>query len=192
MHHRGRMRFAGVAWALAAACLSLPAYGQSGAPEARSLLLYAPVGAAPHAAWPPAMAAPGMMALGAARPAPVLGMTLAGAAGVVGGFLAGGYTALALAGEGDCGEENLCLLGWVVVGGGIGEVIGAPLGVHLANKGRGSFGLDLAVSAAGLVGGVLIGQAVAPDAAPLVGVAVQLGAIVYTETVTSRRARAGQ
>lgn len=77
-------------------------------------------------------------------------LVLAGVVGGAVGLFAGGYVG-GKALEGDC--EDCDLLG-LVYGGIIGEAAGVPLGIHLANGRRGSYGVallpSLAIAGAGI------------------------------------------
>ena len=92
------------------------------------------------------------------------------AAGVV-GFYVGGYTGAALGGGNRvCGDDPCGLVG-AVWGAAAGVSTFIPLGVHLANHRRGSYGAELAASL--LVGAVGVGLAFqANDAVPLLFVPV--------------------
>jgi hypothetical protein len=107
-----------------------------------------------------------------------LGGVVGGAVGVVGGAIAG-----ARATEARC--EDCAIVGGIY-GAVAGGSVGLPLGVHVANRGRGSFlpalGASLAIGGAGL--GVAL---LANDAAIMIPVPVlQLVAAILIERSTSR------
>jgi hypothetical protein len=90
------------------------------------------------------------------RPAAVLvaGGLAGGAAGaVVGGLLAGGLRSL-----GPCDDQDGCLAvyaEWAVSGAFLGQSLGLPLGVHLANHRQGNLAPAILASAAIGTGGLL-------------------------------------
>jgi hypothetical protein len=111
------------------------------------------VGAAPHAASDPAAAtAPRIESLGPVQAAASTARLLTG--GLIGGgtgLLVGGLAG-AVIGSNRCtdpGNPDSCSgLEGLVIGGIMGEAVGIPLGVHLANRRRGRLGTSLAASVA--------------------------------------------
>ena len=107
----------------------------------------------------------------------VLGGAAGASAGIVGGALAG----MAYSCMDECGYRA------PLVGALVGESVLLPLGVHLANGRKGSYGLGMLASAGLGAGGVLVVQEwtdAAPYLAYLVPV-VQIAAVVYIEQRTS-------
>ena len=113
----------------------------------------------------------------------VLGGVTLTAIGAMAGYVAGcGADGL----DPDMPEEDYC--GFVAFPGALlGEIVGVPVGVHLANRGRGSFGYDvLASAAAAVVGGgllVLTGEG-AGVALPFV-LAGQVATVIAVERATA-------
>jgi len=77
---------------------------------------------------------------------PASHLWLAGGGGAVLGALAGGVAGYGIAVSQGCRGE-FCGLGGIVIGLTLGEIVGAPLGVHLANGRRGPLGVELTASA---------------------------------------------
>lgn len=175
---------------LAAALLALatvsPASTQRAAPPLSALKV--PVPALAPAAYQPALPQNGPRMDGT-------GMAFAGlvggAAGLFGGALLGYVVDTGLT---DCAGEEWCGFRGVLLGGVVGEVMMLPLGVHLANRGRGNYGSGVAATALVGVGGLLVAAGmgdVVPATALLVP-AAQLVAAVTVEKSTARRKLRGQ
>ena len=112
-----------------------------------------------------------------------LGGVAGGAAGLAGGFYLGAVLA-----DDDDGDDLDALAGGVM-GAAIGEALLLPLGVHLANRGRGSYGNAALTSAAIAVAGLFALAAVQVDtpgtAVVLVAVPVaQIAAAIGIERKT--------
>ena len=95
-------------------------------------------------------------------------------------------------------ESSRCSSGWfcgiagLVIGGAIGEVVGLPLGVHLANRRRGSYGKALLASLGVVAAGLLVAGLTEEDAGgrDLVLIAIpitQLAVTISIERATGRR-----
>jgi|GEM_PF-4981727 len=107
----------------------------------------------------------------------VLGGAAGAGAGIVGGALAG----MAYSCMDECGYRAPL---WGAI---VGEIVLLPLGVHVANGRKGSYGLELLASAGLGAGGVLLGQQWT-DAAPYLAYLVplaQIAAVAYVEQRTS-------
>ncbi|MEW5927141.1 MAG: hypothetical protein AB1941_06645 [Gemmatimonadota bacterium] len=175
---------------LAAALLALaaasPASAQRAAPPLSALRV--PVTALAPAAYQPALPQSGPRTDGA-------GMAFAGlaggAAGLLGGALLGYVVETGLTG---CAGEEWCGFRGVLLGGVVGEVTMLPLGVHLANRGRGSYGSGVAATALVGVGALLVaaGMGDAVPATALLVPAAQLAAAVAVEKSTARKKLRGQ
>ena len=123
-----------------------------------------------------------------------LTLAFGGAMGGISGLLAGGFLGARLEMAGGCRGNEWCGFGGAVLGAAIGTTIMIPAAVHLANEQRGSFGSDLAASAAALGGGLAIAL-VTQDAEPmlLVPLAQIIGAVaVEKRTSRAREDRANQ
>ncbi|HEU4829468.1 MAG TPA: hypothetical protein VFT04_09750 [Gemmatimonadales bacterium] len=112
----------------------------------------------------------------------VLGGILGGAAGGV----AGGLGGAAIEQSDGCRGSDQCGLGGFIIGGAGGLALGAPLGVHVANGGRGSFGKSLLLSS--LVTAAVGGLAYATRSEEIAYLmpATQIGTAVIVEIRTSR------
>jgi hypothetical protein len=113
---------------------------------------------------------------------PIVGGLLAGTAGFFAGALVAGSIV-----EDSCDNEDLsCLLSGIAYGAVAGEVVTAPVGMHLGNRRRGNLPLGLAASAGfGAVG--LASAAAVDDPWPLVPAAVaQMVVGVLLERKTAR------
>lgn len=115
-------------------------------------------------------------------PALAAGGLVGGAVGALGGFYVG-----AILGSDD--DDDLDFLGTGVAVGTIGEGLLLPLGVHIANGGRGSY-MSSALASLGLAAGGLLALEAAhydPPAAPIILIAVpiaQLAASIAIERAT--------
>jgi hypothetical protein len=80
----------------------------------------------------------------------------------------------------------------VVIGLGyaVSEIILAPLGVHLVNRRRGNYALDLAASAAIGVTGILLAAEFGDDQRPRQALYLSLAALTQIATVVSLERRA--
>ena len=76
------------------------------------------------------------------------GMALAGVATGAVAMAASGYIGSALGGGNRICGDDPCGFLEAIYGAAVGISVGIPLGVHLANRGRGSFGTELATSLA--------------------------------------------
>jgi len=76
------------------------------------------------------------------------GMVLAGVATGAVAMVAGGHIGYALGGGSRVCGDDPCGFEEAIYGAAVGISIGIPLGVHLANRSRGSFGTELATSLA--------------------------------------------
>lgn len=169
---------AAVLLALAAAS---PAAAQRIAPPLSALRMDAPVAAlVSHA---PALQESGPYASDAAL---ALGGIAGGALGFFGGGLAGYTFETGLTG---CAGDEWCGFGGIVLGAVLGEMVMLPMGVHMANRSRGSYAPSLAMSlAVGLAGLVLASEA--GEAAGVLVAAVpaaQLLAAIAVERGTAAR-----
>ncbi len=115
-----------------------------------------------------------------------LGGVAGGAVGFFGGGLIGYTAETGLTG---CAGDEWCGFGGILLGAAVGEVVMLPMGVHLANRSRGSYAPSLGTSVA--VG--LAGLAVASQAGEAAGVVVaavpvaQLLAAIAVERGTAAR-----
>lgn len=174
---------------LAAALLALaaasPAGAQRAAPPLSALRADAP-GAAPvpYALAPAAALQESGRYVSDATLA--LGGIVGGGAGIIGGGLLGYGLETGLAG---CEGQEWCGFAGTVFGAMIGEVVMLPLGVHLANRSRGSYlpglGMSLAVGLAGFTLAAVAGESV-PLVVPVIP-AAQLVAAVAVERGTAAR-----
>ena len=82
------------------------------------------------------------------RVADPAGMVLAGVATGAVAMVAGGHIGYALGGGSRVCGDDPCGFEEAIYGAAVGISIGIPLGVHLANRSRGSFGTELATSLA--------------------------------------------
>lgn len=101
------------------------------------------------------------------------GIGLGGAGLLTGGFVGGLITSGCIE-----GEDDLCILGGIVIGAALGESIGMALGVHLGNGRRGSLLFDVLTATAIALGGLAL---LADDDAIFVFPVLQLGAIIGIE-----------
>ncbi len=174
------------------------------APRLPVLLLAAALAAPPLAAQQrpsplPVLAAPALLAHAAPGTAsldareggglPLLAASglVAGAAGALGGALAG--LVASCAGRED--ENESCYLNSWLWGAAIGESLAVPVGVHLANGRRGSLGLSLLASAGlGALGLALLEEThYDPPGAVLVSAGIPLAQLVTTIAVERATAR---
>jgi hypothetical protein len=118
-------------------------------------------------------------------------MVGAGLGGAVSGFFGGMLVGWSLGGGGEICGDDPCGLYTGILGSLVGEAIGLPLGVHLANRRRGSFPLDLLTSLASVAAGVTVMAGIDPDYGGTVALAatpiVQLVATIAVERATGRR-----
>ncbi len=122
----------------------------------------------------------------AGHSASTVGMVAAGLGGGTVGFFAGGLIGYELGGGSlICGDDS-CGLEEAAYGAIAGESVLLPLGVHLANRRRGNYGLSLLASAA--LGGLgILAVNATNDGTPLIVVPVaQLVTSVLIERATSR------
>ena len=118
----------------------------------------------------------------ASVPGMVLAGVTSGAIGVFGGGLIGSAVG---GGNAICGDDA-CGLEEAVYGAILGESVTLPLGVHLANRGRGNYGLSLLASVGIGALGILAVDAT-NDGWPLLAVPVgQLVTSILIERATSR------
>jgi hypothetical protein len=108
------------------------------------------------------------------------GALLGGAAGL----LLGGVAAIAPANSScKAGEdEGLCAAGWIALGGGLGGALGVPIGVHVANGGRGRLGLSMLASTA--IAGLGVLGSVASHSDTAAGV-IMLGVVPVSQIFTA-------
>lgn len=113
------------------------------------------------------------------------GAVIGGGAGLLLGGLVGG----ALGGGGEICGDDPCGFEEAIYGAFVGEVIGLPLGAHLANGREGPLGGDLLASAVtALAGATLIAAASRSDSKPLqVSVAVGAPLLQVVATVLAER-----
>jgi len=108
-----------------------------------------------------------------------------GALGFFGGGLLGYWVETGLAG---CEGEEWCGFAGVLFGSVIGEMVALPLGVHLANRSRGSYAPGLATSLAVGLGGIALAAATGGIAGPLVVPAIPVAQILAAISVERRTA----
>jgi hypothetical protein len=117
-----------------------------------------------------------------------LGGIVGGGAGIIGGGLLG-YGLETGAG---CEGDEWCGFAGTVFGAMIGEVVMLPLGVHLANRSRGSYlpglGMSLVVALAGLTLAGATGGA-APLMVPAIPIAQLLTSIAVERRSAARKLR---
>lgn len=99
------------------------------------------------------------------------GLVLAGLAGGTMGFFSGLFIGGAIGGGNRICGDDACGLEEAAYGAVIGETVGLPLAVHLANHSRGSLGLSLLASAGISAVGLLAIDA-SNDGAPLIAVPI--------------------
>lgn len=118
------------------------------------------------------------------RGAPVVGLVVGGLLGGAAGFGAGALVGYALGG-GDllCGDDP-CGLEEAAYGAIVGQSVALPLGVHVANGGRGNYGLSLLASAAIGAAGVLVINATNDGTPFLVVPVAQLVSSILIERAT--------
>ena len=123
----------------------------------------------------------------AGRPArnPVL-LALGGVLGGAAGGLAGGFGGAALEQGGGCRGSDQCGLRGAILGGMAGIAVAAPLGVHIANGRRGSYGQSLILSTlvSTAIGG--LAWAVRSEEIAYLMPAAHIATAVVVETRTSR------
>jgi hypothetical protein len=112
----------------------------------------------------------------------ILGGIIGGAAGLYGGALAGYHLS---GGDRLCGDDS-CGLYAGILGAAVGEMALLPLGVHLANRRRGDYGLDLLASIALGVGGSALASTSDSSVLLIAVPVVQLISVVLIERATSR------
>jgi hypothetical protein len=124
----------------------------------------------------------------ASRPhgATTVGMIAAGVGGGTVGFFAGGFIGYELGGGSLVCGDDACGLEEAAYGAIAGESVLLPLGVHVANRRQGNYGLSLLASAA--IGGLgILAVNASHDGIPLIVVPVaQLVSSVLIERATSR------
>lgn len=156
-------------------------------PSLGILLLAAPLAGQQRAAafptWRPPLTATPRNEARAASPG-IPGLVLAGLIGGTVGVFAGGFIGSALGGGNAICGDDACGLEEAVYGAIIGESALLPLGVHLANHRRGSYGLSLLASGAIALAGVAAVDAT-DDGWPLIAVPVgQLVSSILIERAT--------
>ncbi|HEV2733337.1 MAG TPA: hypothetical protein VGV85_00815 [Longimicrobiaceae bacterium] len=179
---------------LAAALLALaavaPAGAQHAAPPLSALRVDAP-GPAPIPYLPaPAPYAPALQEN--RRHVSDATLSLGGIAGGALGFFGGGLLGYGVeTGLAGC-EGEWCGFAGTIFGAAIGEVVMLPLGVHLANRSRGSYapslGMSLAVGLGGLVLASAAGASV-PLVVPAIPAAQILAAIAVERRTAARKQR---
>lgn len=114
-------------------------------------------------------------------------------AGVLGGtlgLLVGGLAGYYITGGAEVCGDDPCGLVAGALGALAGESIGLALGVHLANRSRGSYVRDLQAAVAVAALGVGVMAAIDPDEGGVIALvltpAVQLAATIFTERRSSR------
>ena len=113
---------------------------------------------------------------------PPIGNAIVG--GVLGGALAGGVAYVLFGGLGDC--RDLCGLG-LAYAVGVGTFVGLPLGVHLGNRRRGNFLVDLFLSTAAGAAAYALLKDRDDSAAILMVPVLQLAVTVSAERLMGRR-----
>jgi hypothetical protein len=83
----------------------------------------------------------------------VAGMTLGGLLGAVPGVVAGALVGYEIDRDGGCYSDEWCGLWGALAGATAGSTLLIPAGVHLSNRGRGSFGAGVGWSALVAVAG---------------------------------------
>ena len=123
----------------------------------------------------------------ASEPRTEVPMALGGVVGGAIGLFGGGLVGYELGGGGRvCGDDSCGFLG-MFLGAAVGEVIMLPLGVHVGNGKRGSYGAAFAASTAVAVGGLLIlGQADVGEAAVILPIG-QIVAAMLAEKAAARQ-----
>ncbi len=135
--------------------------------------------------------APSLFDRAIARPAAtdqagIPAMALAGVIGGTVGVFGGGLIGSAVGGGNAICGDDACGLEEAVYGAILGESVTLPLGVHLANRGRGNYGLSLLASVGIGALGILAVDA-SNDGIPLLVVPVaQLVTSIAIERATSR------
>ena len=116
---------------------------------------------------------------------PVL-LALGGVVGGVAGGLAGGFGGAAIEQGGGCRGSDQCGLRGAILGGVTGIALAAPLGVHIANGRRGSYGQSLILSTlvSTAIGG--LAWAVRSEQIAYLVPAAHIATAVIVETRTSR------
>lgn len=118
--------------------------------------------------------------------ASIPGMVLAGVTGGTIGVFGGGLIGSAVGGGNAICGDDACGLEEAVYGAILGESVTLPLGVHLANRRRGNYGLSLLASVGIGALGILAVEA-SNDGWPLLAVpAGQLVTSILIERATSR------
>lgn len=112
-------------------------------------------------------------------------MVLGGLAGGAVGLVAGGLLGAVIGNDDDSEEGWVDALQGAVIGGTIGESAGIALGVHLANRRRGSLPLELVASTAiGVIGLLVLYENQSPPIAPILLAATpaaQLASVIAIE-----------
>jgi hypothetical protein len=180
---------------LAAALLALaaasPAGAQRAAPPLSALRVDAPGRAPVPYALAPAPYAPALQESGryVSDATLALGGIVGGGAGLIGGGLLGYGLETGVAG---CEGDEWCGFAGTVFGAMIGEAVMLPLGVHLANRSRGSYapglGMSLVVGLAGLTLAGATGGA-APLMVPAIPIAQLLTSIAVERRTAARKLR---
>ncbi|MBK6423326.1 MAG: hypothetical protein IPF77_14140 [Gemmatimonadetes bacterium] len=129
---------------------------------------------------------PGALRPAAPARASVTGMVLAGVTSGAIGLAGGGLIGSAVGGGNAICGDDACGLEEAVYGAIIGESVALPLGVHLANRRRGNYGLSLLASVGiGALGILAVDSS--NDGWPLLAVPIgQLVSSILIERATSR------
>ena len=146
--------------------------------------------APPGSRTPPASAPPTRIS----RPpgeAPTFVLAAGGVGGGLLGLLAGGAAGAALQMANGCGDEYLCGVSGAALGALVGETLGVPIGVHLANGRTGSvaagIGASALVTVAGLATGVALASVSGEESFALVALAVPALQVYRSIRVERRR-----
>jgi hypothetical protein len=110
---------------------------------------------------------------------------MGGGIGFVGGIYAGYGIEHALS---DCEGEELCGLGGALLGAVLGEAIGLPMGVHLANGSVGNYGQQALASMGIAAVGALVGFGLGGPVAPVILVAVPIVQLAISISIERRTA----
>lgn len=115
-----------------------------------------------------------------------LTLAFGGAMGGIGGLLAGGFIGARIELAGGCDGE-WCGFSGALLGAAIGSSVMIPLGVHLANDGRGDLGHAVAASGVALAGGVALALLTQDEKPVLLIPLAQIIGSVAIERRTGRR-----
>lgn len=120
-------------------------------------------------------------------PSTAVPMFVGGAIGGAIGLFGGGLVGFELAGGSDTCGDDPCGFAGMIVGAAIGEIIMLPLGVHVGNGKRGSYGAAFAASTAVGVGGLLLLANVDLGEAAVVVPVGQIVAAMFAEKAAARQ-----